>query len=107
MGRRRKKEKGKVLASGDLKRTLQSRAGQLRRKALTELERSHPRPLKLRRFAKAVLESTFSQSERGAGSWSSLSEREPILLDFLASVLKKTNGVVLKNGEAKRVKTKG
>ena len=36
MGRRRKKEKGKVLASGDLKRTLQSRAGQLRRKALTE-----------------------------------------------------------------------
>ena len=82
------------------KQLLRAKSGELRRVAISEVSKSKNGHVKLRKLCKVVLERTFTQSERGAGSWKELARKEPQLIQTLCKVLKHSRKVKLKNGEA-------
>ena len=71
-------------------RALLQKRGQIRRRAIRELERAAPHPVKLRKLASIVLgdETVLSKSLRGAGSWATLSKREPKIMMALTMALR-------------------
>ncbi|QDZ19650.1 hypothetical protein HOP50_03g21680 [Chloropicon primus] len=89
---RKKGERKGLKTHGPFGKVVRRRAGQVRRRVLRELE-EEGKPIKLRKLAKTVLEEIFTQSERGAGSWSSLAKREPEMLASLHSILKSSKRV--------------
>ena len=71
-------------------RALLQKRGQIRRRAIRELELAAPHPVKLRKLASIVLgdETVLSKSLRGAGSWATLSKREPKIMTALTMALR-------------------
>ncbi len=78
---------------------LRAKAEAVRTKALAELRAAPRGRAKLRKLAKVVLDAVFTARERGAGSWSELVAREPLLFDMLVAVLRKSREVRIANGE--------
>jgi len=103
---RKRKEKESRKDDDDFTRVLNARAtaAHLRNLALREVQKTPNQNLKIRKLARTVLETVFSKKDRGAGSWSELAEREPILIQKLCSTLKKCRKLQVARGEVRVIR---
>mmetsp|Transcript_8727 Transcript_8727/g.22503 ORF Transcript_8727/g.22503 Transcript_8727/m.22503 type:complete len:156 (-) Transcript_8727:61-528(-) len=88
------------------RKALRTKQPQLVQAVTREVTKMPREKVKIRKIAKKVLEDVFTLDERGAGRWSELVEREPVLLQSLVSAMRRSSALAVRNSEVSLARKK-